>query len=352
MDERLWHKSYAPGIPASVDYEEVTLPAGFDRTAGKYPDLTALIMMGRKISYRELKNLVDRFAAALAEEGIGKGDKVALIMPNMPQMVVATYAVFKLGAVVVNCNPLYTERELEHQLNDSDSKMAICMDLLVPRIKKLQSTTGVKKIIACHLRDYLPFPIKQLFPYVKKGMHRPVQPGEGVLDFMDLLARHKTGRTQNDAGWNDLAALLYTGGTTGVSKGVILTHKNLSVNVQQLRAWIPDANEGRDTIIGIFPFFHSAGFTAVMNQSLFRGLTIILVPRPEPQTVLEMTRKYKPVWFPCVPTIYVGCLGHPDFPKTDFTSVKGCVSGAARWLWKPYANGKRPWEPPLSRCTA
>ena len=329
MEDRIWHKAYAPGVPTSIDYERLTLPAALDRTAKRFPDKTSLIMMGRKMTFKEVNDLVNRFARALSDLGLKKGDKVALAMPNMPQMAIAAYAVFRLGAVVVMHNPLYTERELEHQLNDSGCVMCICMDLLVPRIQKLQAATQVKTIIACHLRDYLPFPLKQLFPFVKKGMHRKVVPGEGVLDFADLIKKYPAQDPGVSVDWEDLAALLYTGGTTGVSKGVELSHRNLSVNVQQLRAWIPDAVEGSDSLIGIFPFFHSAGFTAVMNQSMYRGLTVILVPRPEPQAVLEMVRKYKPNWFPCVPTIYVGIMGHPDFGKTDFSSVRGCVSGAA-----------------------
>ncbi|MCP4666629.1 MAG: long-chain fatty acid--CoA ligase, partial [Deltaproteobacteria bacterium] len=249
--------------------------------------------------------------------GIQKGDKVALLLPNMPQTVIAAYAAFRLGAVVVMNNPLYTERELEHQLNDSDSKMAICMDLLVPRVQKLMQTTGIETIIACHIRDYLPFPKKQLFPFVKKEMHRKTDPNEGVHDFLDLIKRYPAKAPGTEVNPEDMAALLYTGGTTGLSKGVMLSHSNCSICVQQLRAWIPDVQEGKESMLGTFPIFHTAGFTTGMNTCIYRGLTHILIPRPEPGAVLEMTRKYRPTWFPCVPTIFVGVLAHPDFPKTD-----------------------------------
>ena len=329
MEERIWHKVYAPQVPPSVDYEEITLPAALERTAGNFPDTTALIMMGKRITYKELDDLVNRFAAALTDLGIQKGDKVALLLPNMPQVVMSVYAVFRRGAAVVMNNPLYTESELEYQLNDSDSKMAICLDLLVPRIQKLKEKTGIETVIACHIRDYLPFPKKQLFPLVKKDMHRKTDPKEGVHDFMDLVKRYPSTPPKTGVAFDDLASLLYTGGTTGVSKGVMLSHANLSINVQQLKAWIFDAEDGKETVMGIFPIFHSAGFTAVMNQCIFRGLTVILIPRPEPGIVLEMTRKYRPDWFPCVPTIYAGLLNHPDFQKTDFSFIKGCISGAA-----------------------
>jgi len=329
MEEKIWHKAYDKEVPISIDYEKTTIPESLERTARNYPDKVALIMMGKKISFQQLDELVNRFATALAELGIQKGDKVALAMPNMPQMVIATMAVFRLGAVVVMHNPLYTERELEHQLNDSESKMAIVMDLLVPRIQKLKTTTGVETIIACHIRDYLPFPLKQLFPFVKKEMHRKTDPNEEVHDFMDLVNKYPANHPKTDVSWEDLSTLLYTGGTTGVSKGVQLTHANISINVQQLKAWTFDVLEGEERLIANFPFFHSAGFTALMNQCIYRAFTNILVPRPEPPTVLEMVRKYKPTFFPAVPTTYVGILNHPDFPKTDFSAVKGCVSGAA-----------------------
>lgn len=329
MEERIWHKAYASGVPASIDYENVTIPASLERTAERFPDNVSLIMMGKEITFRQVNDLVNRFATALVDLGIKKGDMVSIILPNMPQAVIATFAVFKIGAVVVMNNPLYTERELEHQLNDSDSKMAICMDLLVPRIQKLKKKTGIKTIIACHIRDYLPFPVKQLFPFIKKEMHRKTDPNEGVLDFLDLIAKYPATPPQTDIAMDDLSTLLYTGGTTGLSKGVMLSHRNISFNVQQLRAWIPDAEEGKDTILGIFPFFHSAGFTAIMNQSIYRGLTIPLIPRPEPGIILKMVKKHRPQWFPCVPTIYVGLLNDKDFAKTDFSCVKGCVSGAA-----------------------
>ena len=168
MEDRFWHKAYAENVPHTIDYDTSTLSQVLDRTAQKYPETVALIMMGKTITYRQLNELVNRFATALADLGIEKGDKVSLILPNMPQVIIAAYAVFRLGAAVVMNNPLYTETELAHQLNDSDSKMAIGMDLLVPRLLKLKEKTGIETIISCHIRDYLPFPLKQLFPNGEK----------------------------------------------------------------------------------------------------------------------------------------------------------------------------------------
>ena len=329
MEERIWHKSYDPQVPPSIDYERITLPEALQRSARNYPHQVALNMMGKKITYRELDALVNRLASALRDLGVKKGDKVAILLPNIPQGFIACYAVFRLGAVVVMTNPLYTESELEYQLQDSDSTVAISLDLLIPRILKLKDKTGIRTVISCHIRDYLPFPAKQLFPLVKKSMHRKPLPGEEVYEFTDLIRKFPDQPPAAEVVLDDLGALLYTGGTTGVSKGVMLTHRNLSVNAQQLRAWTFDAVEGRESLMGIFPIFHSAGFTAVMNHCLYRGLTIILVPKPDPAGVLKMTKKYRPDYFPCVPTLYVGLMNHPDFSKADFSFIKGCVSGAA-----------------------
>ena len=329
MEHRIWHRAYASQVSPSINYENVTLPAALARAARNYPGKTSLIMMGKKISYRQLDEQVSRFARALADLGINKGDKVALVLPNMPQMVIATYALFRIGAVAVMNNPIYTERELEYQLNDSDSVMVICMDLLVPRILSLKEKTRIETVIACHIRDYLPFPLKHLFPILKKQMHRKTRSAEGVLEFVDLLRAFPPQPPLTDLSFDDLACLMYTGGTTGLSKGVMLSHGNISINVQQVKGVLFDAKEGNETVIGILPFFHAAGFTGGMNHCIYRGFAHVLVPRPDADTLLKLTVKHRPAYFGCVPTLYVGVLNHPDLSKHDLSFIKGCISGAA-----------------------
>ena len=207
MEERVWHKAYAPGVPAGIEYEKVPLPQALIRTAQKYPEVNALILMGGKTKYRELNQLVDRFAASLKRLGIKKGDKVALILPNIPQIVIGVYAAWKIGAVVVMNNPLYTERELTHQLNDSESVTALCLDLLIPRILSLREKTNLKSIISCHIRDFLPLPLKLAFPFVKKQLHRPPQPGDkGVIEFMNLI-KEPAPSLEADVAFDDLAEI-------------------------------------------------------------------------------------------------------------------------------------------------
>ena len=327
--EKIWFKSYAPGVPREIDFEKMTLPEALKRSAQIYPESTALLFMGKHLSYAELDRLVNRFARALLDLGVKKGDKVAMLLPNLPQTVIAVYAAFRIGAVAVMNNPLYTERELEYQFNDSDSKVLISLDLLHPRILKIKDKTKIEKVIYCHINDYLPFPKKQLFPLVKKQMYRKFEPQEGFHEFLPIIQKYTDSPVENASNWEEVGAFIYTGGTTGVSKGVMLTHANLSSNVQQFSVWFPDLKKGAESVLAVFPFFHSAGFTAIMNLTIWNGYTDILVPRPEPATVIEMLKKFKPNYLPAVPTIFVGLLNSPEFHKMDLSFIKGFFSGAA-----------------------
>jgi len=327
--EKIWHKSYAPGVKKSLDYDKLTIPQALTRSARNFPDHTALNYMGKKITYKELDGLVNRFARALSDLAIKPGDKVAVCLPNIPQVIITNLAVLRIGAVAVQNNPLYTERELAYQLNDSGSKIVITLTLLIPRMQALKPKTGLEKIIGCHIHTYLPFPKKQLFPFVKKDMYRKVEPTAEVLVFNDLIGKYSPEAVEDNSRWDELAALLYTGGTTGVSKGVMLSHANLSHNAQQFSAWFPDIKPGEERLMGNFPVFHIAGFAAIQNFIIWQGWEDIMVPRPEPKINIELIKKYKPTFLPGVPTIFVGLLAEADFRKLDFAEMKGFFSGAA-----------------------
>ncbi|MGD2271114.1 MAG: AMP-binding protein, partial [Desulfobacterales bacterium] len=215
------------------------------------------------------------------------------------------------------------------QLNDSDAKIVITLTLLVSRMQKIKPQTQIEKIIGCHINTYLPFPKKQLFPLVKKAMYLKVEPSEDVCVFSDLIGKYVSDPVEEQSNWDDLAALLYTGGTTGVSKGVMLSHANLSSNVQQFVAWFPDLKLGEERLVGNFPVFHIAGFTAIQNLNIWQGWENIMVPRPDPEINIEIIKKYKPTFLPSVPTIFVGLLAHPEFRKLDLSCLKGFFSGAA-----------------------
>jgi len=329
MDEKFWHKSYAPGVPKTLNYEKITVSEALSRTAKNFPEHTALNYMGKRITYRALDGLVNQFARALQDMDVKPGDKVAVCLPNIPQVIIANMAIFRIGAVSVQNNPLYTERELAYQLNDSESKHVVTLTLLIPRMQKIKPQTQLQKIIGCHINTYLPFPKKQLFPLVKKDMYRKVEPTEDILVFGDVIGRYSADPLPDQSKWDELGALLYTGGTTGVSKGVMLSHANLSSNVQQFIAWFPDLKPGEERLVGNFPVFHIAGFTAIQNFITWQGWENIMVPRPEPKINIEIIKKYKPTFLPAVPTIFVGLLADPEFSKLDFASLKGFFSGAA-----------------------
>jgi len=328
MEDRLWHKSYAPGVKKALEYEKITLSQALTRSAQNFPDHTALNYMGKKITFKELDGLVNAFARALQEMGIRPGDKVALCLPNIPQAIIANYAVFRIGAVTVQNNPLYTERELQYQLSDSDSRIIITLTLLIPRIQKIKSATRIEKIIGCHINTYLPFPKKQLFPYVKKDMYRKVEPAEDVYVFIDLIARYSTNPIEDQSKWDELANLLYTGGTTGVSKGVMQSNAIISSNVQQFAAWFPELKPGEEVLVGNYPVFHAAGF-ATANLMIWRAWQHLMVPRPDAKINVELIKKHRPTFVPGVPTMFVGMLADPAFRKLDFSSIKGFFSGAA-----------------------
>jgi len=329
MEEKLWHKSYATGVKKTIDYEKITISEALTRSAKNFPAKTALNYMGKRISYQELNDLVNRFAKALLDMGIKPGDKVGVCLPNIPQVIISDLAIFRVGAVVVQNNPLYTERELAYQLNDSDAKLVITLTLLVPRMEKIKPKTQLQKIIGCHIHSYLPFPKKQLFPFVKKEMVRKIVPTEDVLVFSDIISRYSPDSVEDKSDWDSVGALLYTGGTTGVSKGVMQSHAHLSSNVQQFVAWFPDLKPGEERLVGNFPVFHTAGFAAIQNLITWQAWEDIMVPRPEPQINIDIIKKYKPTFLPGVPTIFVGLLAEPAFRNLDLSCIKGFFSGAA-----------------------
>jgi long-chain acyl-CoA synthetase len=326
---RPWHQSYAPEVPAEIEIEKVTMAQSLAMTARSYPDRVAIIYLGKKITYRQLESMVNRFARALADMGIGVGDKVAMLLPNIPQIIIADHAAYRAGAVTAMNNPLYTERELAYQLNDSDATVLVTLDLLLPRAIKIMPETKIRTIITCHINDFLPFPKKQLFPYVAKGMYRRVEPRPDVYEFMDLMEKYSDSPVENRAKWESAAALIYTGGTTGVSKGAVLTHANISSVVQQFTAWFPDLKGQNQNIMGIYPIFHSAGYSVSQNLTIWNGWCVTLVPRPEPKIIVDLLKKYRPTFLPGVPTIYTALLGNKDFRTMDLSFIKGYFGGAA-----------------------
>jgi len=329
--DKPWLTSYEKGVPEHLDFEEVYLTDFLEKSAAQFPDNMALLFQGYKVTYRELKNMVDCFATALAGFGIKKGDSVAILLPNVIPCVVAYYAILKIGGIAVMNNPLYSDRELEHQFNNSESKLLITLDLLGNRMIDLRPKTSIKQIIYTSIGDYLPFPKNLLFPLVakKKKLAADVKSAENLYKWKEVLAGASPNPPKVELSFEDVAMYQYTGGTTGVSKGVMLTHSNLSKQVQQSHAWFPTFNAGEEIMLGALPFFHVFGLSTVMNYAIYMGWGNILVPKPQPEQLLEAIGKFKPTFAPLVPTMYIGMLGHPKIKDTNMTSIKGCFSGSA-----------------------
>ncbi len=329
-EDKPWLTSYEKGVPEKIEYEEICLPEILERTAGKFPDKMALLFQGYKITYRELNDMVNRFASCLHGFGIKKGDSVAILLPNLIPCVAACYAILRIGGIAVMNNPLYSDRELEHQFNDSGSKVLVTIDLLGNRMIDLRSKTNIKQIIYTSIGDYLPFPKNLLFPLVakKKNLAADVKSAENVFKWKTVLEKSSPNPPDVKLSFDDVAMYQYTGGTTGVSKGVMLTHSNLSKQIQQIGAWFPtfDSNE---IMLGALPFFHVFGLTTAMNLAIYMGWGDILVPKPQPEPLLEAIRKFKPTFAPLVPTMYIGILNHANIDKIDLTSINGCFSGSA-----------------------
>jgi long-chain acyl-CoA synthetase len=329
--DKPWLTRYDDGVPAHLDYDASCLPEILERTAAKFPDKMALLFQGHRVTYRQLAVLVKRVAGCLVQLGVQPGDRVAILLPNVIPCVVCYYAILRIGAIAVMNNPLYSDRELDHQFNDSGARMLITLDLLANRMIDLRPQTGVRQIIHTSIGDYLPFFKRLLFPLVakRKKLAATVKPAADVYRWRELLSRSAPEPPALRLNPDDTAMYQYTGGTTGITKGALLTHRNLSCQVQQAAAWFPTFAEGAEIMLGALPFFHVFGLTVAMNFAVYMGWGNVLVPKPQPDALLEAIRKYKATFAPLVPTMYIGMLQHPEIPRTDLTSIKGCFSGSA-----------------------
>jgi len=330
--QKPWLKFYEPHIPEHIDYPEITMPAALEETARKYPDHTALIFNNAKIPYREYNEAVDRFAAALQGLGVKKGDRVAVHLLNCPQFPIAYYAVLRIGGIVVPCNPLYTAREIRHQLKDSGAEVIVTLSMMYPIIKQVRAETELRHVIVANIKTYLPPLLRILFTLFKekKGGHRVDISGDAnTYWFTDVLAKGPAKPQPVELTWDDTAVLMYTGGTTGVSKGAQLTHQNILVNAQQCKVWI-NAGEAEDISLTALPLYHSFAMTTCMNLDTLAGAAMLLIPNPRDlEDVLKNITKHKPTFYPGVPAMYVAINNYPDLSKYDVGSIKACVSGAA-----------------------
>ncbi len=337
MAERIWLKSYPQGVPADLDTAQYSsLVALMEESFTKYASRPAYNFMGKSVSYGQTDRLSQAFAAYLQGLGLVKGDRVAVMMPNVPQYPVAVAAILRAGLVVVNVNPLYTPRELEHQLKDSGSKAIVIIENFAATLEKCLTATPVKHVVLCAMGDLLGLLKGALVNYVVRNVKKMVPPYNlpGAVRFNDAVARGKRGALKAvDIKSDDVAVLQYTGGTTGVSKGAVLLHRNVIANVLQSEAWnlpvtklIP-ASEQPTTVCAL-PLYHIFAFTVGMMLSMRTGGLLILIPNPRDfPAVLKELSQHTIHSFPAVNTLFNGLANHPDFNKVDWSHLKVSIGG-------------------------
>ncbi|MDQ0220123.1 long-chain fatty acid--CoA ligase [Peribacillus cavernae] len=333
MSKKPWLELYPSHIPSALSYEEKSLQSFLKDSAREFPDEVSIHFMGKEITFKEVYETSLKFAAYMKKLGIKKGDRVAIMLPNIPPAVITYFGILMAGGTVVQTNPTYTERELEYQMKDSGAKAIVTMDILFPRVSNVAPSTNIEHIIVTAIKDYLPFPKNLIYPYIQKKEYGLVVNVEHAGNNHLLKEILKSGVPEeiNESVdiENDLALLQYTGGTTGFPKGVMLTHKNLLANAKMSEAWLYKNKRGEASVLGILPFFHVYGMTTVMISSILQAHKMILLPKFDATTTLKTIQKQRPTMFPGAPTIYIALLNHPDLAKYNLSSIDACVSGSA-----------------------
>lgn len=326
-----WLNKYPEKVDWYAEIKPRPVYEMLETTAKEFGDRPAFNFLGKKWNWSDIADLVNKMAKGLQEQGVKKGVHVGIFLPNSPYFVIAYYAVLKAGGTVVNYNPLYVERELEYQIEDSETDILITADLklLYDKAHKLLHSSRLKKLVICSFTDILPFPKNILFKLLKgKELAKLEHPDDYVL-FSDLIKNDGKPADPGIDPESDLAVLQYTGGTTGVPKGAMLTHYNVVANVDQAVLWCYKTEFGIEKMVGVLPFFHVFAMTAVMNLSVRAGLEIIALPRFDLDQTLKLVDKYKPHFLPAVPAIYSAINNHKNLASFDLKSLRYCISGGA-----------------------
>ena len=327
----LWEKSYPADIDWHAPITPQDVPALMENAAVKYGTRPAIDFMDRIYSYGEVAELVNRAAKGLQAQGLNKGDRIGLMLPNCPAMVISYYAVLKAGGTVVNFNPLYAEEEIRDQIEDSECDVLITLDmpLIYDKAAKILGKTRLKKIVLVSMAEQLPFPKSLLYRLLRRRDIVALPADGRHMSFKDLCANDGRSEAIDINPEEDIAVLQYTGGTTGRPKGAMLTHANLTANVQQANYYFQETKFGEEVMMGVLPLFHVFAMTVVMNFSVHAGAKMILLPRFELETVLKAIHKKRPTFFPAVPTIYIAINNHPGVAagKFDLTSMQYCLVG-------------------------
>jgi len=323
-----WFKKYESNVPYSLNYEEVPLFKILEDSAAKYPKKTAITFYNYSITYEELLKKVESFKTALYDLGIRKGDRVALMLPNTPHYIISYFSVLKLGAIVVQINPLYSKPEIEFILKDSSAKALITLDLFLDKIFQIKNSIPTEIFIIGRIKEFLNFPLNFLYSLKTIFSKTPSIPKDFHV-FSSLLYTNPKIIDIQISPKEDIAVLQYTGGTTGKPKGAMLTHFNLYSNLKQLIAWNTNINYGEERTLIVIPLFHVYAMTVGMNYTIAVGGNMVLLPKFNLKEVIETIEKHKITNFPGVPAIYNAINNYKEIDKHDLTSIKVCLSGAA-----------------------
>ncbi|MDH3659082.1 MAG: long-chain fatty acid--CoA ligase, partial [Alphaproteobacteria bacterium] len=326
-----WLANYPENIDWHAEFTPRPFQSLLDEAAVRYADNPCIDFLDQRLTYKQVDARAAKLAKGLQSLGVKKGMKVGLFLPNCPLSIIGFFAILRAGGTVVNYNPLYVTREIEHQVLDSETDIMITLDLeaLLPKLTPLLSSTRLKAIIVGKMADCLPFPKNLLYPWVKRRDVAEVPEEPAFVRLSTLM--------DNDGGFTpvpvepeqDIALIQYTGGTTGVSKGAVHSHASLVINADQLLAWTPGIIDGGESILGVIPLFHVLAVSTVLTYGVRSGAMMILLPRFDIDQMLATIHKKRPTFLPGVPTMYNAISSHPSIDRFDLTSIKCCISGGA-----------------------
>jgi long-chain acyl-CoA synthetase len=330
-----WLAAYPAGVPTDFEFPQVPLTRLLDDAAGSFPTCVAVSYAGRTITYRELVDDVDRFAGSLRRLGVQAGDRVAIVLPNCPQFVVALFAAMRIGAMAVPCNPLSTAAELQDELGMVTPTALVCLDRSVATLRDALPDLPSERVVVASLLDYYPastrLSLRSPMPKARRRRARLTAPvPAGMPTFRALLRSGQPVRQVQVDAAHDVAVLQLTGGTTGSPKAAMLTHANLVANAYQTRLWIPDATAGRETTLSVLPLFHVFGLTMCVLTTVLLAGRLVLLPRFDLELVFDAIDDERPTLFPGVPPIYQAIVDAPDVRRHDLSSIRVCISGAMK----------------------
>ncbi|MEG2173275.1 MAG: long-chain fatty acid--CoA ligase [Desulfovibrionaceae bacterium] len=336
--ERPWLKHYQEGVPPTISPFEKPLFSFLDEAAARYPHRPAFIFQNTRLNYAELQIQAEKLAAALRLLGVNTGDRVAIMLPNLPQTIIAFWAVLKAGGVVVMTNPLYMETEILHHMNDSGAKHLILLDLLWPKIAPLRARLDVQKYIVTNIADALRFPLNWLYTFKSKreNLHnhhehtfsKLTENDEGIVLWKNLFNVPRFSSPYAKMG-DVLALIQYTGGTTGLPKGVMLTHGNLGTNALQIITALKKSAEEKHSFVALLPYFHVYGLSTGLIIPALLAATVLPTPRYVPQDILKLIKKFRPTIFPGAPAVYISLMQQKKLDSYHLDCIELCVSGSA-----------------------